>query len=166
MELAPAFFFFFLHSILKLFPHRGNEAWSDVNKFASHFAGGWGFDLGVLFCFSWQNSVNLCPASFSTPGTNLPVTPGISWLPNFSFQSPMMKRASFLGVSSRRSRRSSHNLSISASSALLEGTLTSITMILNGLPWNEQRKFCHFWDSTQVLHFRLFCWLWVLHHFF
>ena len=36
-----------------------------------------------------------------------------------------------------------------------------------GLPWyrmvclgNEQRSFCHFWDCTQVLHFRLFCWLW------
>ena len=25
---------------------------------------------------------------------------------------------------------------------------------------NEQRSFCHFWDCTQVLHFRLFCWLW------
>ena len=28
---------------------------------------------------------------------------------------------------------------------------------------NEQRSFCHFWDCTQVLHFRLFrCWLWGL----
>ena len=25
---------------------------------------------------------------------------------------------------------------------------------------NKQRSFCHFWDCTQVLHFRLFCWLW------
>ena len=32
--------------------------------------------------------------------------------------------------------------------------------------WNEQRSFCHFWDCTQVLHFRLFCWLWGLLHFF
>ena len=24
---------------------------------------------------------------------------------------------------------------------------------------NKQRSFCHFWDCTQVLHFRLFCWL-------
>ena len=32
--------------------------------------------------------------------------------------------------------------------------------------WNEQRSFCHFWDCTQVLHFRLFCWLWWLLHFF
>ena len=31
---------------------------------------------------------------------------------------------------------------------------------------NEQRSFCHFWDCTQVLHFRLFCLLWGLLHFF
>ena len=35
------------------------------------------------------------PASFCTPMPNLPVTPGISWLPIFVFQSPMMKRTSF-----------------------------------------------------------------------
>ena len=36
-----------------------------------------------------------------------------------------------------------------------------------GLPWywmvclgNEQRSSCHFWYWIQVLHFRLFCWLW------
>ena len=31
---------------------------------------------------------------------------------------------------------------------------------------NEQRSFCRFWDCNQVLHFRLFCWLWWLLHFF
>ena len=31
---------------------------------------------------------------------------------------------------------------------------------------NEPRSFCHFWGCTQVLHFRLFCWLWWLLHFF
>ena len=53
--------------------------------------------------FSWQNSISLCPASFCTPRPNLPVTPGVSWLPTFPFQSPIMKRTSFLGVSSKRS---------------------------------------------------------------
>ena len=57
--------------------------------------------------FSWQNSVSLCRASFCTPRPNLPVMPGISWLPTFAFQYPIMKRMSFLGVSSRRSCRSS-----------------------------------------------------------
>ena len=31
---------------------------------------------------------------------------------------------------------------------------------------NKQRSFCHFWDCTQELHFRLFCWLWGLIHLF
>ena len=39
-----------------------------------------------------------------------------------------------------------------------------------GLLWmvclgNELRSFCRFWDCTQVLHFRLLCWLWGLLHF-
>ena len=31
---------------------------------------------------------------------------------------------------------------------------------------NEPSSFCHFWGCTQVLHFRLFCWLEGLFHFF
>ena len=31
---------------------------------------------------------------------------------------------------------------------------------------SEQRSLCCFWDCTQVLHFRLFYWLWGLLHFF
>ena len=57
--------------------------------------------------FSWQNSISLCPVSFCTPRPNLSVTPGVSWLPTFAFQSPIMKKTSFEGVSSRRSCRSS-----------------------------------------------------------
>ena len=45
--------------------------------------------------FSWQNSINVCPASFYTPRPNLPVVPSISWLSTFAFQSPIMKRMSF-----------------------------------------------------------------------
>ena len=53
--------------------------------------------------FSWQHSISLCPASFCTPMPNLTVTPGVSLLPTFAFQCPIMKRTSFLGVSSKRS---------------------------------------------------------------
>ena len=45
--------------------------------------------------FSWQNSISLCPASFRIPRPNLPVTPGVSSLPTFVFQSPIMRRTSF-----------------------------------------------------------------------
>ena len=57
--------------------------------------------------FSWQNSTSLCPASFCTPRPNLRVTPGVSLLPTFTFQSPIMKRTSLVGVSSKRSCRPS-----------------------------------------------------------
>ena len=45
--------------------------------------------------FSWQNSISLCPASFCTAMPNTPVTPGVSCLPTFAFQFPIMKRTSF-----------------------------------------------------------------------
>ena len=125
--------------------------------------------LVVLFAmtsvFSWQSSVSLCPASFCTPRPNLPVTPGISWLPTFAFQSPIMERTSFWVL-------------------VLEGLVglhRTIQLLLLqhywsghslGLLWywmvclgNEQRSFCYLWDCIQVLHFGLFCWLWWLLHF-
>ena len=77
----------------------------------------------------------LAPASFHIPRPNLPVTPGVSWLPTFAFQAPIMKRTSFLHVCSKRSCRSSKNHSTSASSALLVRAQTWITVILNGFPW-------------------------------
>ena len=62
----------------------------------------WKRVFAMTSAFSWQNSISLCPASFYIPSPNLPVSPGISWLPTFAFQSPRMKRTSFLGVSSKR----------------------------------------------------------------
>ena len=49
----------------------------------------------VTSIFCWWNSVSLCSASFCTPRPNLPVTPGISYLPTFAFLSPIMERISF-----------------------------------------------------------------------
>ena len=51
-------------------------------------------------CSLGKTLISLCPASFCTLRPYLPVTPGVSWLPTFAFQSPIMKRTSFLGVSS------------------------------------------------------------------
>ena len=45
-------------------------------------------------CSLGRTLISLCPASFCTPRPNLPVTPGISWLPAFTFQSAIMKRTS------------------------------------------------------------------------
>ena len=53
-------------------------------------------------CLLWPvyflgKTISLCPASFCTPRSNLPVTPGVSLLPTFAFQSPIMKRTFFWG---------------------------------------------------------------------
>ena len=63
--------------------------------------------------FSWQNPVSLYRPSFWTQRSNLPVTPNISWLPTFAFQSSMKKRTSFFGVSARRCCRSRSKLRMS-----------------------------------------------------
>ena len=116
--------------------------------------------------FSWQNSVSYHPASFCTRRPSLPVTPGISWLPTFTFQSPIINRTSIL--------------------VLVLGSLLGLhrtdQLQLHWHWWlghrleflwcwmicleNELRLFYCFWVYTQLLYFRLFCWLWGLLHFF
>ena len=50
-------------------------------------------------CLLWPvHSLGLRPASFHIPRPNLPVIPGVSWLPTFAFQFPIMKRTCFLGA--------------------------------------------------------------------
>ena len=116
---------------------------------------------GVCYdqCVLLKNSISLCPASFCTPRPNLPVTPGISWLPAFAIQSPVMKRTCFWGVLVLEGLVGLHR---TVQLQLLQHFWLGHRL---GLPWywmvcpgNEQRSFCHFWDCIQVLHFRLFCW--------
>ena len=131
--------------------------------------------VGLLLCcwkkvfaktsaFSWQNSISLCPASFHTPrplqgcsSLELPVTPGVSWLPTFAFQFPIMKRTSFWGVSSKRSCRFSWNRSTSGLQHYWLGHRLGLLWYWMVFLGNEQRSFCHFWYCIQVLHFGLFC---------
>ena len=126
----------------------------------------WKRVFAMTSAFSWQNSISLCPASFRIPRPNSHVTPGVSWLPTFAFQSPIMKMSYFWGDSSRRSYRSSQNHSTSASSALLVRHRLGLLWYWMICLGNEQRTFCHFWDCIQVLHFGLFCWPWWPLHFF
>ena len=101
--------------------------------------------------FSWQNSISLCPASFHIPRPNLPVTPGVSWLPTFAFQSPIMKRTCFWAVLAPKCLVGLHR---TIQLQLLQHYWFRHTL---GLPWywmvclgNEQRSFCPFWDCIQV----------------
>ena len=110
--------------------------------------------------FSWQNSVSLCCASFCIPRPNLPVIPGIIWLPTFAFQSPIMKRTSFLGVSSKKSCSLHRTVQLQLLQCYWLGHRLGLLWFWMVCLGNEQRSFCHFWDCIQLLHFRLFCWLW------
>ena len=125
----------------------------------------WKRVFAMTSVFSWQNCISLCPASFRIPRPNLPVTPGVSWLPTFAFQSPIMKRTSFLVV-----LKGFVGLHGTVQLQLLQRYWLGHRL---GLLWywmvclgNEQRSFCRFWDCIQILHFGLFCWPWWLLHFF
>ena len=95
----------------------------------------------------WENSVSLCSASFCTSRPNLSVTPGISWLPTFAFQSPMMKRTSFLGVLE----------GLVGLHRTIQLQIIQHYLLGHRLGWllywtvsigNEQRLFYHFWVSN------------------
>ena len=102
----------------------------------------------------------------SVPRPNLSVTPGVSWFPTFAFQSPIMKRISFLGLV----LQGLIGLHRTVQLQLLQhywlghrlGSLWYWMVCLG----NEQRSFCHFRDCIQELHFKLFCWPWWPLHFF
>ena len=122
--------------------------------------------FAMTSAFSWQDSISLCPALFCTPRPNLPVTPGISWLPTFD-SSPLLWKGHLFWVLVLEGLVGLHR---TIQLQLLQHYWSTHRL---GLLWywmvclgNEQRSFCHFWDYIQVLHFRLFCWLWWLLHFF
>ena len=93
--------------------------------------------------FSWQNSISLCPALFYTPRPNFPVTPGVSWPPTFAFQSPIMKRTSFLGVNYKKWRRQWHPTLV-----LLPGKSHGWRSLVGCSPGGRWKL-----DATQWLHF-------------
>ena len=99
--------------------------------------------------FSWQNSISLCSASFCPPRPNLPVTPGVSWLPTCAFQSPIMKRTSFLvlvlkGLIGLHRAVQPQLLQHYWSGPRLE--FLWYWMVCLG---NEQRSFCCFWIASK-----------------
>ena len=104
---------------------------------------------------SWQNSICLCPASFHIPRPNLPVTPGVSWLPTFAFQSPIMKRTSFLMLVLKCLVGLHRTVQLQLLQHHWLGHRLGLLCYWMVCLGNEQRSFCRFWDCIQVLHFGL-----------
>ena len=109
---------------------------------------------GICFdqCVLLAKLCYLCPVSFCTPRPNLPVTPGISWLLPFSFQSPMMKWTSFffflvlvleglLGLH--------RTFQLQFLQHYLLGHWLGFLWYWMVCPGNKLRSFCRFWDCTR-----------------
>ena len=100
----------------------------------------------------------LCPASFCIPRPNLPVIPGVSWLPPFAFQSPIMKKTSFLSVSSKRFVGLHRTVQLQLLQCYWLGHRLGLMWYWMVCLGNKQRSFCRFWDCIQVLHFNIIVW--------
>ena len=112
--------------------------------------------------FSWQNS--LCPVIFCTLRLNMPIPPGVSWLPIFAFQFPIMKRTSFLGVSSKRSYRSIELFNFSFFSI----TGWGIDLDYHNIEWfalETNRDHSVVFEIASKYCISDSCWLWELLHF-
>ena len=106
-------------------------------------------------CVLLGKCIILCSASFRTTRTNFLFTLGISWLPTFAFQSPIMKIYIFLLLIL----------------GYLVGLRKTIQLHLFWHQWlrhrvvllwcwiiflgNEWRSFCHLWVFPKALHFGL-----------
>ena len=116
--------------------------------------------------FSWQISVSLCSASFCIPRPNLPVIIGISWPPAFSFQSPMMKKRSFLVSVLEGIVDLYRTIQLQLHQHYWLGHRLRLLWYWLVCLWNEQRSFCHFEIAPKYCGFLLFCWLWCQLHSF
>ena len=159
--------------------YRASPSWAAKNINQSDF----GIDHLVMFmcrifscvvgrgCLLWSvhslgKTLSLCPASLCTPRPNFPVTPGISWIPTFAFQSLWWKGHLFLAL-------------------VLEGLVglhrTIRLQLVQHTGWGIDLDYCDtewfalgknrdhsvvFEITPKYCIFGLFCWLWGLLHFF
>ena len=126
----------------------------------------WKRVLAMTSTFSWQNSVSLWPASFCTPKPKVACYSRCFLTSYFCIPIPYNEKDISLGVLVLKGLVGLHR---TVQLQLLQYYCLGQRL---GLLWywmvclgNEQRSFCCFWDRIQVLHFRLFCWPWLLHFF-
>ena len=110
--------------------------------------------------FSWQNSITLCPTSFCTPRPNLPVTPGVSWLPTYKITadgdcSHEIKRCLLLG------RKLMANLDSILKST--DSTLPTKVYLVKAMVFPVVVYGCEIWTVKKTEHWRIdafevWCW--------
>ena len=72
------------------------RCWEQVNHVQGCLLSCWKKVFAITSAFSWQNSVSLCPASFCTARPNLTYYSRFLLTSAFSFESPMVRKTSFL----------------------------------------------------------------------
>ena len=90
--------------------------------------------------FSWQNSISLCPATFCTPRPNFACYSRCFLTSYFCIPVPYNEKGIFWECYFQKVLQIFIEPFTSASSALLFGAQTWITVILNDLPWKQQRS--------------------------
>ena len=78
-----------------------------------------------------------------TPKPNLPVNPGVSWLPTFIFQSPVIKRTSILVLEGLVGL--DRTVQLQLLQFVTGWGIAWITVILNDLPWKQTEIILSFW---------------------
>ena len=104
--------------------------------------------------FSWRNSTSLCPATFCTPRTNLPVTPHISYFLLFH-SSPLWWKGHLNLVLVWEGLIHLHNLSTSAALAFVLGH--GFELLWDWLPLSVWVSPMEAWDSCGLLLGPWFC---------
>ena len=104
---------------------------------------------------SWQNSVSLWPSSFCTTRPNFHVTPSVSWLSTFAFQSPIMKMTYFWVLFLEALVGLHRTIQLQLLQHYWSGHRLGLVWYWMVCLENEQRSYYHFWDCILALHFRL-----------
>ena len=109
----------------------------------------WKRVLAMTSVLPWQNSIGLCPTSFHTPRPNLPLSPGVPWLPTFAFPSPVMikvketqVRQYVLREGIREQTHWNHNHRKLAN-LITWTTALSNSMKLSHAMWGHLKRGCH-----------------------
>ena len=93
----------------------------------------------------------LLPFALLLQGQILPVTPGISWLPIFAFQSSIMKRNLFCVLVLEGLVGLHRTLQAQIFQHYWSGYRLGLLWYWTVCLGNEQSSFCHFWDCIQVI---------------
>ena len=100
-------------------------------------------------CYLGKTLISLCPASLCTSRPNLPVTPSVSWLPTFAFQSPIMKGHLFWMLVLKDLIGLHRTIQLQLLQHYWSGHRLGLLWYWMVCLRDEQRSFCHFETASK-----------------